>query len=81
MGGSCFWCLTAADYPDYDGFKISFGQRSAQRAAAAQLERERATSPTASLPSKMQSLRNAGAIAACSSVNTPGCSTARWLPP
>lgn len=34
MGGSCFWCLTAADYPDYDGFKISFGQHSAQKAAS-----------------------------------------------
>lgn len=35
MGGSCFWCLTAADYPDYDGFKISFGQQSSQRPAEA----------------------------------------------
>ena len=60
MGGSCFWCLTGADYPDYDGFKISFGQGSAQRAAAAQLEQKHATSPTASLPSKNAELENCG---------------------
>ena len=27
MGGSCFWCLTAAGYPDYDGFKVSSQQQ------------------------------------------------------
>ena len=31
MGGSCFWCLTAANYPDYDGFKVSFQQQGSQR--------------------------------------------------
>ena len=30
MGGSCFWCLTAAGYPDYDGFKVSFQQQGSQ---------------------------------------------------
>ena len=29
-GGSCFWCLTAAGYPDYDGFKVSFQQQGSQ---------------------------------------------------
>ena len=50
MGGSCFWCLTAADYPDYDGFKISFGQRSAQAPAAASLQQKDPASSAADLP-------------------------------
>ena len=52
MGGSCFWCLTAADYPDYDGFKISFGQRNAQAPAAASLQQKHSASSAASLPPK-----------------------------
>ena len=39
MGGSCFWCLTAAGYPDYDGFKVSFqqsGSQSSHRAKSTQ---------------------------------------------
>ena len=52
MGGSCFWCLTAADYPDYDGFKISFGQRSAQAPAAAGLQQKHSASPSAPRPPK-----------------------------
>jgi hypothetical protein len=33
MAGSLFWCLTAASYPDYDGFKVLLQQPAAQRRA------------------------------------------------
>lgn len=50
MGGSCFWCLTGADYPDYDGFKISFGRQSAHKPAAAYSKQKQPASSAANLP-------------------------------
>ncbi len=46
MAGSCFWCLTAAGYPDYDGFKICFGQRSSQEPAGSSCQHQKAASLT-----------------------------------
>ena len=50
MGGSCFWCLTGADYPDYDGFKISLGRQSAHKPAAAYSKQKQPASSAANLP-------------------------------
>ena len=46
MAGSCFWCLTAAGYPDYDGFKVSFGQHSSQEPAGSSPTPQKAELPT-----------------------------------
>jgi len=50
MGGSCFWCLTGADYPDYDGFKISFGRQTGPKPAAAYSKQKQPSSSAANLP-------------------------------
>lgn len=34
MAGSLFWCLTAASYPDYDGFKVLLKQPLTKNSAA-----------------------------------------------
>ena len=46
MAGSCFWCLTAAGYPDYDGFKVSFGQHSKEEPGGFSLKQQKAALPT-----------------------------------
>ena len=48
MGGSCFWCLTAAGYPDYDGFKVSFQQQGSQRSCWAKSEQNPAQTASTS---------------------------------
>ena len=50
MGGSCFWCLTAAGYPDYDGFKVSFQQQGSQGSYWAQPKQKPAQRAASSMP-------------------------------
>ena len=50
MGGSCFWCLTAAGYPDYDGFKVSFQQPGSQSSYWAEPKQEAGQRAGTSMP-------------------------------